>query len=86
MLFYMKSITIYSTPTCGFCKQLKMFLNGKKISFTDHDVVEDPSARETMQKLTDGGTAVPVIVFNQGKPDQEIQVGFDLAKVQTALS
>ncbi|MBI5753766.1 glutaredoxin family protein [Candidatus Peregrinibacteria bacterium] len=81
----MKSINIYSTPTCGFCKQLKKFLSEKEISFSDHDVTEDSSAFETMQKLTDGGTGVPVIVFNQGKPDQEIQVGFDLQKVQTAL-
>ncbi len=81
----MKTINIYSTPTCGFCKQRKKFLTEKKISFNDHDVTEDSSARETMQKLTDGGTSVPVIVFNQGQPDQEIQVGFDIQKIQAAL-
>lgn len=81
----MKTVTIYSTPTCGFCKQLKAFLSEKNISFTDHDVTTDESAREEMGKLTNGGMAVPVIAFNLGQPDQEVQIGFDLAKVQTTL-
>lgn len=81
----MKTVTIYSTPTCGFCKQLKAFLGEKNISFTDHDVTVDEVAREKMQTLTNGGTAVPVIVFNEGQSDQEVQVGFDVVKVQTTL-
>lgn len=81
----MKTIDIYSTPTCGFCRQLKGFLTEKNISFQDHNVVEDEAAREEMQKITDGGTSVPVIVFNQGQADQEFQIGFNPEKVQTTL-
>lgn len=81
----MKSITIYSTPSCGYCKQLKTYLSEKKIGFTNHDVTTDDSALQNMQKLTNGGTSVPVIVFNEGKPDQEVQVGYDSAKVQSSL-
>ncbi len=81
----MKTITIYSTPTCGFCQQLKAFLKENAIPFTDHNVAEDEAAREEMQKITDGGSSVPVIVFNQGQTDEEIQVGYDPEKVQKAL-
>ena len=81
----MKTITIYSTPTCGFCQQLKAFLKENAIPFTDHNVVEDEAAREKMRKITDGGSSVPVIVFNQGQTDEEIQVGYDPEKVQKAL-
>mgnify|MGYP001606405893 CR=1 FL=1 len=82
----MKTITIYSTPTCGFCQQLKAFLKENAIPFTDHNVAEDEAAREEMQKITDGGSSVPVIVFNQGQTDEEIQVGYDPEKVQKTLS
>ena len=81
----MKTITIYSTPTCGYCKQLKQFLTEKAIAFTDHDVTKDSAALEEMQKLTNGATSVPVIVFNKGQSDQKIQIGLDLSKVQSSL-
>lgn len=81
----MKTIDIYSTPTCGFCKQLKAFLDEQKIPFTDHNVVEDEAASQEMQRITDGGTSVPVIVFNQGQPDQEFQIGYNPEQVKVTL-
>jgi len=81
----MKTIDIYSTPTCGFCRQLKAFLDEQKLPFTDHNVVEDEASSQEMQRITDGGTSVPVIVFNQGQPDQEFQVGYNPEQVKTTL-
>jgi len=82
---FMKTITIYSTPTCGFCKQLKLFLDENKIAYTDLDVTVDEAALQEMQDLTDGGLSVPVTVFNKGEADQEVQTGFELDKVKEAL-
>lgn len=81
----MKTITIYSTPTCGFCKMLKAFLESQSIAYTDRNVAADQSTIAEMQELVPGNTSVPVIVFNKGEVDQEIQVGFDQAKVEKAL-
>lgn len=81
----MKTITIYSTPLCGFCKMLKAFLQSQSIPYTDRDVTVDNGALEAMQKLVPGNMSVPVVVFNKGKPDQEIQVGYNQEKVEKTL-
>lgn len=81
----MKTITIYSTPTCGFCKMLKAFLQSQSIPYTDHDVTIDDKALEEMQQLAPNNMSVPVVVFDKGKSDQEIQVGYDQGKVEKAL-
>jgi glutaredoxin len=81
----MKTITIYSTPTCGFCKMLKAFLQSQSIPYTDKDVTVDQKALEEMQELAPGNMSVPLVIFNKGKADQEIQVGYDQEKVEKAL-
>jgi len=73
----MKTVTIYSTPTCGYCKMLKAFLESQSIPYEDHDVVDDQKAAEEMQQLVPGNMSVPVVVFNKGENDQEIQLGYD---------
>lgn len=82
----MKTITIYSTPLCGFCKMLKAFLQSQSIPYIDQNVANDEKAAEEMQKLVPGNTSVPVIVFNKGEKDQEIQIGYDQGKVEKALA
>jgi len=80
----MRSIDIYSTPTCPFCKALKAFLDEKGISYTDYDVSADEAKREEMQAIS-GSLSVPVVVFDKGKDSQEFQVGFDKGEVKKAL-
>ena len=81
----MKTITIYTTPTCPFCKRLKEFLDSKNIEYENKDVMADEKNLEEMQKYADGAMTVPVIVFNKDKEDQEVQIGFDLEKISAAL-
>lgn len=80
----MRTITIYSTPTCPYCKALKQFLDGQSIAYTDIDVSANEAQRDEMQKLS-GGLSVPVVVFDKGTGTQEVQVGFDQSKVKQAL-
>lgn len=70
---------------CGFCRQLKAFLDEQKIPFADHNVLEDEVASQEMQRITDGGTSVPVIVFNQGLLNQEFQIGYNPEQIKTTL-
>ncbi|MBI2638730.1 glutaredoxin family protein [Candidatus Peregrinibacteria bacterium] len=81
----MKTITIYSTPTCGFCKMLKAFLQSQSIPYTDRNVADDDKAASEMQQVVPGNMSVPVVVFNKGEKDQEIQIGYDQEKVEKAL-
>ncbi|PIQ77660.1 NrdH-redoxin [Candidatus Peregrinibacteria bacterium CG11_big_fil_rev_8_21_14_0_20_46_8] len=81
----MKTITIYKTPTCGFCKMLKAFLDSQSIEYVQRDVVESSDARDDLFELVPGNMSVPVIVLNKGKKDQEILIGFDQEKLEAAL-
>jgi glutaredoxin-like YruB-family protein len=67
----MKTVTIYSTPTCHYCNLAKNFLKQHGIAFTEHNVATDRAkAQEMIQKS--GQMGVPVILI-----DQEVIVGFD---------
>lgn len=75
----MPTITIYSTPICGFCHQLKEYLKEKNITYTDFDVANDEKKAEEMIQKT-SQTSVPVIDI-----DGEIVVGFDKEKIDKLL-
>ncbi len=57
------TITVYSTPTCPYCKLVKEFLKEKSISFNDVDVSADGEAAKQMVKLS-GQMGVPVVDVN----------------------
>jgi glutaredoxin 3 len=57
----MKSVEIYTTPTCGYCMAAKRLLSHKGIEFTEIDVSRDPDQRATMTRRSNGGRTVPQI-------------------------
>jgi glutaredoxin 3 len=71
----MLNITIYSTPTCGYCKMAKEYLTSKNIPYTEADVSQDRVRQEEMIAKS-GQFGVPVIDVN-GK----VIVGFDKRKL-----
>lgn len=71
------TIDIYSTPQCGYCKQLKSVLAEKKIPFTNHDVTTSEDDLAEMQNLTNGGMSVPVTVVDKGTAQQQVVVGYN---------
>ncbi len=75
----MPAITIYSTPTCAYCKMAKEYLTGKNIPFDDVDVSLDPKRQEEMIAKS-GQFGVPVIDVG-GK----IIVGYDKRKLDEYL-
>lgn len=80
----MKSVTIYSTPTCPYCKMEKVFLTEKSIEFTDIDVSNDRAKQDKMIQQSDQmGVPVTVITDEQGK--EEVIIGFDQAKLAATL-
>jgi glutaredoxin 3 len=75
----MQTITIYSTPTCAYCKMAKEYLEKKNIPFTDIDVSVDQQKAEEMVAKS-GQFGVPVIDVG-GK----IIVGYDKRKLDEYL-
>ena len=56
-----KEITIYTTPTCPFCKSAKEDLDRKGIKYKEIDVSKDAAALEKMVRIS-GKRLVPVMV------------------------
>jgi glutaredoxin 3 len=73
-------VKIYTTPTCGYCRQAKSFLGQLGVDYTEYDVSRDRSAAEEMVRLT-GQMGVPVITV-----DNEVVIGFDRARLQALLA
>ncbi len=72
-------VTIYTTPTCPYCKLAKDFFKEKGITFTEIDVASDPTAANEMVKKS-GQMGVPVIEING-----QIVVGWNQAALQDIL-
>lgn len=60
----MKRVEIYTTPICGYCTAAKRLLSQKGVSFTEIDVMRDPSRRAEMTKRSQGGRTVPQIFID----------------------
>lgn len=74
------NVTVYSTPTCVYCNQLKAYLRKNRIIFSDVDIAADANAAQDLQQRT-GQTGVP-----QTDIDGEIIVGFDRPKINELLN
>lgn len=73
------TVTIYSTPTCPYCKTAKEFMKKNKIKFKDLDVSTDKKAQQEMIKKSNQ-MGVPVIDANG-----TIIIGFNETKLRKAL-
>lgn len=74
-----KSVKIYSTPTCMYCKMAKDFFQKSGIAYEEVDVVDDMDARKEMVEKSHQ-LGVPVIDV-----DGEIFVGFNRSELAKAL-
>ncbi|MCK9288002.1 MAG: glutaredoxin domain-containing protein [Sphaerochaetaceae bacterium] len=73
------AVTIYSTPTCGFCRLAKNYLKSNSVPFTEYNVATDATKAQEMVRKS-GQMGVPVLDVN-GK----IIVGFDREAIDAAL-
>ena len=70
-------ITIFSTPTCPYCKSAKEFLRRHNIGFKEVDVSSNEKAAEYIRNKT-GSFGVPQIELKESEDDEGIYfVGFD---------
>lgn len=75
----MKKITIYTTPTCVYCKLTKAFFKEHNVSYEEKNVAVDADARREMIEKS-GQMGVPVVDI-----DGEILVGFDKDKLSRLI-
>jgi glutaredoxin len=71
----MKTVTIYTTPTCHFCHLAKDYFTDNDIAFTEYNVATDLEKRQEMVDLT-GQMGVPVISVQAEGQEPQFMVGF----------
>lgn len=76
----MPKVTMYTTPTCGYCKIAKEFFKQHNVEFQEKDVAVDLEAREYMIQKS-GQLGVPVI-----EVDDTMVLGFDKGKLSQLLN
>lgn len=71
----MSKITIYTTPSCVFCRMAKSFFREHNVAYEEKDVTTNHQFVEEMVDKS-GQMGVPVIDI-----DGEIVIGFDKQRI-----
>jgi glutaredoxin len=74
------SVVIYTTPTCGYCMQVKNYLARRGVSYVERDLSRDPGAAQEMYRLT-GQQGVPVTVI-----DGQVVLGANMPQIDQLLA
>lgn len=72
-------VIVFTAPTCGFCRTVKLHLRQRSIRFKEVDVSRDAAAARDMVRPT-GQQGVPVTYIGK-----KSVVGFDRPKIDDLL-
>ena len=75
----MKTVSIYTTPTCVYCKMAKELFKEHNIPYTEYNVATDAEKRNELIERS-GQMGVPVITI-----DNEVIIGFDEERIKALL-
>lgn len=62
----MSTVTMYTTPWCGYCQRLKGQLKRAGIDWVEVDIEADPDAEAFVMTTNGGNATVPTIRFADG--------------------
>jgi glutaredoxin len=79
----MSKITVFSSPSCPYCVQLKTYLDDNKVKYEEINLAQQPEKGEELVKKT-GQMGVPVTIIEEDGEEQAI-IGFDVGKLNQAL-
>ncbi len=79
-------ITIYSTTTCSYCHALKAWLDKQNIAYDYKLTDEDDDAMAEFMQVNDGMLGVPLTVITSDDGSEAKILGFDQAKLTSALA
>ena len=80
----MTKVVMYTTRTCPFCKMEKDYLNSRNIEFSEILVDENPDEAQKMIEIS-GQMGVPFTVITKEDSSRENILGFDKARIDSAL-
>lgn len=69
-------ITVYTTPTCATCRNVKMFFDRHEIAYETKDISDEPEIQQNLYETT-GTLTVPITTDGE-----KYVVGADYAKLR----
>jgi len=75
-------LTMYTTPWCGYCRNLKRQLARAGIEMAEVDIERDEAAAEFVMSVNGGNQTVPTVVF----PDGTVLTNPSAAQVKVQLA
>lgn len=60
------SVTMYSTPWCGYCHRLRSQMDREGIAYTVVDIEQEPDAALIVEQVNGGNQTVPTLVYSDG--------------------
>ena len=79
-----QSLTIYSTPWCGYCHRLMKQLDREGVEYVSVDIGRDEAAAEFVMGVNGGNQTVPTVVFADGSAATNPSIKDVLARVAAA--
>ena len=76
------SVTMYSTPWCGYCHRLKGQMDREGISYEVVDIEQQLAAAEIVERVNNGNQTVLTLVYADGSA----QTNPSLAQVKEKLA
>jgi mycoredoxin len=61
-----QSVTMFSTPWCGYCRRLKSQFDRQGVDYTVVDIEQDPAAADYVMSVNGGNQTVPTILYSDG--------------------
>lgn len=74
-----KTVKIYTTPACVYCRGAKEYFKEKGVEYEEIDLGKNPDKIQEMIQIS-GQMGVPVILI-----DEKVIIGFDRGAIDEAL-
>ena len=60
------TVTMYSTPWCGYCHRLRSQLDREGIDYQVVDIEQVPDAASVVEQVNNGNQTVPTLLYSDG--------------------
>ena len=77
-----RSVTMYTTPWCGYCHRLQGQMDREGIEYDVVDIEQQPEAAQIVESANNGNQTVPTLVYADGTA----QTNPSLAQVKDKLT
>lgn len=77
-----QTVTMYTTPWCGYCIRLKNQMQREGLDFAEVNIEQDEAAAELVASHNQGNRTVPTLVFSNGT----VRTNPSIAEVRALMS